>query len=161
MVERHPMTLKSHKLLQEKLHHLKSFERPRIVKAIEEARAHGDLSENAEYDAAKNEQGLLETKINQIELRLSTAQVVDVSKLSGSKVVFGATVLIRDLDSEEEKKIKIVGEDEADANSGLISYKSPLARSLIGKEVYDVINVRLPSGKKEYEIVEVEFLAGE
>ena len=156
-MERSPMTRLGHKALQEELQRLKGVERPRVVKAIEEARAHGDLSENAEYHAAKEEQGLLEARIRIIEQRLSVAQVIDVSKLSGDKVVFGATVVISDLDSDEEKTLSIVGEDEADAEKGLISYKSPLARALIGKNLDDVVKVKLPQGEKEYEIREVHF----
>ena len=157
MVERHPMTEASHKKLTEELQHFKTVERQKAVKAIEEARAHGDLSENAEYDAAKNAQGLLEARIRSLESRLSSAQIVNVSTLSGSKVVFGATVVVRDADTDQEKSIMIVGEDEADADKGLISYQSPLARALIGREVDDFITVKLPNGKKEYEIVEVRF----
>jgi transcription elongation factor GreA len=157
MVERTPMTSKGHKALQEELHRLKAIERPRAAKAIEVARAHGDLSENAEYDAAKDAQGMLEARIRDIESKLATAQVIDVSTLSGERVVFGATVLISDVDNGEEKLITIVGEDEADADCGLISLGSPLARALIGKNVDDCVTVRLPGGKKEYEILEVSF----
>ena len=156
-MERSPMTQVGHKVLQEELLRLKGVERPRVVKAIEEARAHGDLSENAEYHAAKEEQGMLEARIRMIEQHLSVAQVVDVSKLSGDKVVFGATVVISDLDSDEEKTLRIVGEDEANAEKGSISYKSPLARALIGKNLDDVVKVKLPQGEKEYEIREVRF----
>ena len=157
MVERTPMTTGSHKVLQEELHRLKTVERPKASKAIEVARAHGDLSENAEYDAAKEAQGMLEARIRDLESKLSTAQVVDVSKLSGSKVVFGATVLLSDVDSGDERSITIVGEDEADADRGLVSYNSPLARAVIGKSVDDIAKVRLPSGMKEYEILDVRF----
>ena len=151
------MTAQSHKRLQEELQRLKSVERPRIVKAIEEARAHGDLSENAEYHAAKEEQGLLEAKVRLMEERLATAQVIDISKLSGDKVIFGATVTVCDGDSDEEKTVTIVGEDEANADHGLISYKSPLARALIGKSVDDYVQVRLPGGERSYEIRAVCF----
>ena len=157
MVERTPMTTGSHKVLQEELHRLKTVERPKASKAIEVARAHGDLSENAEYDAAKEAQGMLEARIRDLESKLATAQVVDVSKLSGSKVVFGATVLLSDVDSGDERSITIVGEDEADADRGLVSYNSPLARAVIGKSVDDIAKVRLPSGMKEYEILDVRF----
>ncbi|MCC6931659.1 MAG: transcription elongation factor GreA [Deltaproteobacteria bacterium] len=156
-MDRSPMTEQSHKLLQTELQKLKAEDRPRIVKAIEEARAHGDLSENAEYHAAKEAQGLLEAKIRLLEERLSTAQVIDVSKLSGNKVVFGATVVISDGDTDEEKTVTIVGEDEANADLGYISYKSPLARALIGKSSDDFIQVRLPAGERTYEIKEVRF----
>jgi transcription elongation factor GreA len=157
MVIRHPMTEQGHKVLREELHRLKTIERKRVVKAIEEARAHGDLSENAEYDAAKNEQGLLEGRIRDLEAKLSAAQVIDTSTLSGTKVVFGATVEISDVDSGDARVVRIVGEDEADATAGLISYQSPLARALIGKSVDDVVQVKLPVGVKDYEILGVRF----
>ncbi len=157
MVERSPMTTTSHKILQEELHRLKTYERPKAAKAIEVARAHGDLSENAEYDAAKEAQGMLEARIRDLESKMATAQVVDVSKLSGEKVVFGATVKLSDVDTGDERTITIVGEDEADAENGFISYNSPLARAVIGKLVDDLAKVRLPNGTKEYEILEVSF----
>ena len=151
------MTAAGYKRLQEELMRLKGPERSKIVRAIEEARAHGDLSENAEYDAAKNEQGLLEGRIRSVEAKLANAQVVDVSKLSGTKVVFGATVEIRDSDTDDTRTITIVGEDEADVDCGLLSYLSPLARALIGKSAEDFVQVKLPSGEKEYEILSVRF----
>ena len=157
MVTRTPMTSTGHKRLQEELKRLKGPERVAVVRAIEEARAHGDLSENAEYDAAKNAQGLLEARIREVESKLATAQVIDISTLSGNKVVFGATVELQDMDSDEARTVKIVGEDEADADQGLISYNSPLSRALIGKETDDVVEVRLPGGKREYEVVGVRF----
>lgn len=157
MTVRTPMTVAGHRAMQEELHRLKSEDRMKIVRAIEEARAHGDLSENAEYDAAKNAQGLLEARIRDLESKLSTAQVVDIASLSGDKVVFGATVRVADIDSSEERELTIVGEDEADADHGRISYSSPLARALIGKKVDDIAKVRLPAGEKEYEILEVRF----
>uniref|UniRef100_A0A0A8KWX9 Transcription elongation factor GreA n=1 Tax=wastewater metagenome TaxID=527639 RepID=A0A0A8KWX9_9ZZZZ len=160
-MERSPMTESGYKALQAEVQRLKGIERPRIVKAIEEARAHGDLSENAEYHAAKEEQGLLEARIRQMEGRLAMAQVIDVSKLSGDKVVFGATVVIADADSDEERVVTIVGEDEANADDGKISFQSPLARALIGKKVDDFAKVRLPQGEKEYEVREVRFELGE
>lgn len=152
------MTSRSHRALTEELKRLKSVERKKASDAVAEARAHGDISENAEYDAAKEAQGLLEARIRQLEQRLGTAQIIDVSKLSGDKVVFGATVTLHDVDSGEERKVTIVGEDEADAEQGLISYVSPLARALIGKSLDDIATVRLPAGQKEYEIVAVEFI---
>ena len=157
MTVRTPMTVKGHRALQEELHRLKTEDRFKIVRAIEEARAHGDLSENAEYDAAKNAQGLLEGRIRDLEAKLSTAQVVDISTLSGDKVVFGATVRFSDLDTGDEREVTIVGEDEADAENGFISFSSPLARALIGKRVDDTVKVRLPSGEKECEILELNF----
>ncbi len=153
------MTQAGHKTLQDELARLKTTERRRVAKAIEEARSHGDLSENAEYDAAKNEQGLLEAKIRHIESKLATAQVVDVARLSGDKVVFGATVDLFDCDTGDEKTVMIVGEDEANIDQGLINFVSPLARALIGKRVDDVAQVKLPSGQKEYEIRAVRFVA--
>lgn len=152
-----PMTVKSHKFLQEELIRLKSIERPKASKAIEIARAHGDLSENAEYDAAKEVQGMLEARIRDIEGKLSTAQVIDISKLSGEKVVFGATVTLEDADSGEEKVISIVGDDEVAVERGLISYQSPMARSVIGRMVGDLVKVKLPSGEKHFEIMDVQF----
>ena len=157
-MEKTPMTVKSHRFLQDELKRMKSIERPKAAKAIEEARAHGDLSENAEYDAAKNAQGMLEARIRDIETKLSTAQVIDVSTLSGSKIVFGATVTVIDLSSDEKRTISIVGEDEANVELGLLSFKSPLARGLIGKEEGDLAQVKLPAGEKEFEIVEVRFV---
>jgi transcription elongation factor GreA len=157
MVTRSPMTVAGHKRLQEELQNLKNVERIKLSRQIEEARAHGDLSENAEYHAAKEAQGLMEAKIRDLESRMATAQVVDVSALSGTKVVFGATVELSDVDTGEEKTVTIVGEDEADPDKGLISYKSPIARALIGKQLDDLAIVKLPSGKKEYEIRDVRF----
>jgi len=151
------MTLRSHRASTEELHRLKTVERKKAADALAEARAHGDLSENAEYEAAKDAQGLLEAKVRLLESRLATAQVIDVSKLSGDKVLFGATVTFEDVESGESKTVMIVGEDEADADAGLISYVSPLARALIGKSVDDLVQVKLPGGVKEYEIREVTF----
>ena len=159
MVARTPMTTQGYRNLQEELARLKGEERMKIVRAIEEARAHGDLSENAEYDAAKNAQGLLEGRIRDLEAKLATAQVVDVSSLSGEKVMFGATVRLSDLDSGEERVVTLVGEDETNVEKGLLSFSSPLGKALIGKKVDDIAKVRLPSGEKEYEILEVSFSA--
>lgn len=152
------MTVKSHQFLTQELQRLKSVERPKATKAIEIARAHGDLSENAEYDAAKEAQGMLEARIRDMESQLATAQVVDISKLSGSKVVFGATVELSDVDTGAERTISIVGDYEADVERGLVSYQSPFARALIGKEEGDIAKVRLPAGEKEYEVVSVKFV---
>ncbi|MBL7662851.1 transcription elongation factor GreA [bacterium] len=159
MSDKTPMTSRSHKFLQEELQRLKSVERPKASQAIAEARAHGDLSENAEYDAAKEHQGMLEARIRQLESRLGTAMVVEISKLSGTTVVFGATVELLDLESDAKRKVTIVGEDEANADKGLISYLSPLARALIGKRKDDVVAVNLPSGVREYEVSSVCFVA--
>jgi len=153
-----PMTIKSHLYLQSELQRLKAVERPKATKAIEIARAHGDLSENAEYDAAKEAQGMIEAKIRDIEGKLATAQVVDISKLSGTKIIFGATVDISDADTGAEKTVSSVGDDETNIEKGLVSYQSPLARALIGKEEGDLAKVRLPVGEKEYEILKVRFV---
>ena len=133
-------------------------ERPKIVDAIEEARAHGDLSENAEYHAAKERQGQVEAQIAEIEDRMSRAQVIDVSKLSGDQVKFGATVTVVDEDTEEEARYQIVGEHEADVKQGRISIPSPLSRAMISKEVGDVVEVNTPGGVKAYEILKVEWI---
>ena len=158
MAERSPMTIQCYERLQEELKQMKSVDRPAASKAIEIARAHGDLSENAEYDAAKEAQGMLEARIKVIENKVATAQTIDISTLSGDKVLFGATVTIEDVDSGEEKKVTIVGDEETNAPKGLISFASPLARGLIGKNLDDIATVRLPSGKKEFEIREIKFV---
>lgn len=132
-------------------------ERPRISKDIETAREHGDLKENAEYHAAKERQGMIEAHIKDIEDKLSRAEVIDPSKLSGNKVSFGATVTVLNLDTDEEVHYQIVGADESDINKGLISVSAPLARSLIGKEIGEEVTVKLPGGTRQYEIVNVEF----
>lgn len=157
MSDKSPMTVEGHNVLKAELKRLKGIERPKASKAIEVARAHGDLSENAEYDAAKEAQGMLEARIRLIESHLATAQVVDVNTLKGDRVIFGATVRIVDIDSDEDREIMIVGEDEADADRGLISYLSPLARGLIGKQLDDLVTVRLPGGQREYEITGIKF----
>ncbi len=153
------MTKKGYELLKKELKHLRSVERPATTAAIEEARAHGDLSENAEYHAAKEKQSFIEGRIAEIDSKLALAEIIDPTKLSGDKVVFGATVTVMDTDSEEEARYQIVGTDEVDVKNGLISYTAPVARSLIGKSVGDAVTVRLPrKGEKEYEIVRVEFV---
>ncbi len=157
MTTRTPMTSVGYRSLQEEVSRLKTTERRKASKAIEEARAHGDLSENAEYDAAKNAQGLLEAKIRDLESRLSTAEVIELTKLSGKKVVFGATAEIQDLATDEKRVVTIVGEHEADVDRGLISYLSPLARALIGKNEGDTTTVKLPAGEKDYELLAVRF----
>lgn len=157
MSERSPMTVKGHQELKVRLDKMKKEDRPAASKAIEIARAHGDLSENAEYHAAKEHQGMLEAKIKILEAKLSIAQVVDISKLSGERVVFGATVEIEDVDTGEPKKIVIVGEEESNIEKGHIAFSSPLAKSLLGKNLDDLVKVRLPGGDKEYEITSVNF----
>lgn len=151
------MTGEGYKVLDEELKRLKSVERPSVIAAISEARSHGDLSENAEYHAAKERQGWIEGRIAEIEDKISRAQVIDVSKLSGSQVKFGATVKVVDEDTEEEAKYQIVGEHEAEVKAGKISVSSPLARAMIGKEVGDVVEVNTPGGVKAYEILKVEW----
>ena len=152
-----PMLAEGHRKIDDEVRQLKMFERPAIIEAIELARAHGDLSENAEYHAAKDRQGWIEGQIAEIEDKISRAQVIDVSKLSGSQVKFGATVTVVDEDTEEEGRYQIVGEHEADVKAGKISISSPIARAMISKEVGDVVEVNTPGGVKAYEIVKVEW----
>jgi len=152
------MTGEGYRVLDEELKRLKSVERPNVIAAISEARSHGDLSENAEYHAAKERQGWIEGRIAEIEDKISRAQVIDVSKLSGAQVKFGATVKVVDEDTEEEARYQIVGEHEADVKGGKISVTSPLARAMIGKEVGDVVEVNTPGGVKAYEILKVEWI---
>lgn len=158
-IDKIPMTIEGHAELEKELQFRKSSERPRIIQAIAEARAHGDLSENAEYHAAKESQGLNEARVNDLEDKLSRAEVIDVSKLSGNRVVFGATVELIDEDTEEEVIYKIVGEYEADVKAGKVSITSPIARSLIGKSVGDVAEVVTPGGGRSYEILDIKFKA--
>ena len=156
-MERIPMTMEGHEALIQELSHLKSVERPAIIQAIAEAREHGDLSENAEYHAAKERQSFIEGRIAELDDKLARADVIDLSKLSGSKVRFGATVKLIDVDTEDEHVYKIVGDDEADIAKGKISISSPIARALIGKEEGDEAEVSAPGGAKAYEIAQVEF----
>ncbi|MCO5073274.1 MAG: transcription elongation factor GreA [Rhizobiaceae bacterium] len=153
-----PMTVRGYDTLKEELRWRQQEERPRIIEAIAEARSHGDLSENAEYHAAKEQQSLNEGRVNELEDFIARAEVIDVNKLSGDKVKFGATVRVVDEDTEEEKSYQIVGDQEADVKSGRISISSPIARALIGKEVGDTIEVNAPGGARGYEIVKVEFV---
>jgi transcription elongation factor GreA len=154
-----PMTHKGAEKLKEELHNLKSVERPAVIQAIAEARAHGDLKENAEYHAAKEKQGFIEARIRDIEYKLSHAVVINVTTMSmHNKVIFGATVKIINTETDEKISYQIVGEDEADIKAGKVSVLSPIARALIGKEPGDVTVVHTPSGKMEYEIVEIEFI---
>ena len=149
------MTGEGYQALDDELKRLKSIERPSVIAAIAEARAHGDLSENAEYHAAKERQGWIEGRIAEIEDKMARAQVIDVSKLSGKQVKFGATVSVVD---EEEARYQIVGEHEADVKSGRLSVTSPLARGMIGKEVGDVVEINTPGGVKAYEILKLEWV---
>ena len=153
-----PMTSRGFETLKEELRWRQQDERPRIIEAISEARGHGDLSENAEYHAAKEAQSLNEGRVNELEDLIARAEVIDVSKLSGEKVKFGATVVLVDEDTEEEKTYQIVGDQEADVKSGLVSISSPIARALIGKEVGDAIEVNAPGGARGYEIVKLSWV---
>ena len=156
---RAPITMKGAKRLRDELDHLKSEKRPKVIAAIAEAREHGDLKENAEYHAAREEQGFIEGRIKQLEGELSHSEVIDISKLNaGSKVVFGATVTLADVESDEEKRYQIVGDLEADIKLGLIAISSPVARAMIGKHEGDAIAIDAPAGQREYEIVSVEYL---
>lgn len=152
------MTAAGYDRLQEELKHLKAVERPAIIKAIAEAREHGDLSENAEYHAARERQSFIEGRLLEIEDKLSRAEVIDVAKLSGDMVKFGATVTLSDEDTDEETTYQIVGQDESDIRAGRLSITSPLARGLIAKSVGEVVEVPTPSGSKSYEIVGIQFL---
>lgn len=158
MAEKFPMTPAGYAWMKAQLKKLKEVDRPANAKAIEIARGHGDLSENADYDAAKEEQGMIEARIREYETKLALAQVIDPTKLSGDMVKFGATVTIEDTDSGEEKTYTIVGEHEADIKQGRISIGAPVARALIGKSVGDEVNVRTPKGVRTVEVVEVEWL---
>lgn len=151
------MTGEGYAALDEELKRLKTQERPAVIAAIGEARAHGDLSENAEYHAAKDRQGWIEGRIAEIEDKIARAQVIDVSKLNGSHIKFGATVTVVDEDTEEEGRYQVVGEHEADVKSGKISLSSPLSRAMMGKEVGEVVEVNTPGGIKAYEILKVEW----
>ena len=157
-MKRSPMTLRGAELLRCELKRLKAEDRPRIIKAIAEARAHGDLSENAEYHAAREQQGFIEGRINEIEARLAAAEVIDVAQLPpGNRVVFGATVDLEDQDSGGAVSYQIVGEDEADIRAGRISIASPIARALIAKSVGDVVEVAAPGRTLNYEIIAVRY----
>ncbi len=157
-MSRAPMTMKGAQRLRAELEQLKSVQRPAVINAIAEARAHGDLKENAEYHAAREQQGFIEGRIKQLEGELSHAQVIDITTLNaGSRVVFGATVTLADVESEEEKTYQIVGDLEADIKLGLIAISSPLARALIGKHEGDTIEIDAPAGKREYELVQVVY----
>lgn len=151
------MTVQGKAKLEQELKNLITVERPAIIKAIEEARGHGDISENADYDAAKDRQGLIEGRIAEVQGKLANAEVVDISTLQSSTIIFGATVDLQDLDSDEEVTYQIVGEDEADVKAGKVSIFSPLARSLIGKKKGDIIEFKTPKGEKEFEVLNFSF----
>jgi transcription elongation factor GreA len=156
-MEKIPMTAQGFQALEAEIKHLKQTERPAVIKAISEARAHGDLSENAEYHSAKERQSFIEGRVLELEDKLSRAQVIDVSKLSGKAVKFGATVTLVDEDTDQKSKYQIVGDLEADFAKGRISISSPLARALIGKSSGDTVEVNTPSGGRSYEVMKVEF----
>jgi transcription elongation factor GreA len=156
-MNRMPITADGYNRLQEELKRLKSVERPAIIKQIAEARDHGDISENAEYHAARERQGFIEGRLMELEDKIARAEVIDVSKLSGKTVKFGATVKLADEETDEEQVFQIVGEDEADVGRGRLSITSPLARALIGKGVGESVEVSTPRGAKSYEVVGVKF----
>jgi transcription elongation factor GreA len=154
-----PLTARGAELLREELKRLKTVERPKVTEAIATARAHGDLKENAEYHAAKEQQGLMEARIRDIESKLSNSQVIDVTRLPRSgRVVFGSTVHLANMEGGDEPKYQIVGEDEADIKAGMVSVTSPIARALIGKQEGDTVEVKTPGGSRTYEILEVEYI---
>ena len=154
-----PMTVRGHELLQDELKHLKSVERPQVIQSISEARAHGDLKENAEYHAAKEQQGFIEGRIKECEGKLSNLQVIDVTAVNANgKIVFGSTVQLLDVSTDKEIIYKIVGEDEADIKQGLISFTSPISRALIGKNEGDEIVFSAPGGEKEYAVISVSYV---
>jgi transcription elongation factor GreA len=157
-MERIPMTAGGFKALEEEINHLKTVERPSIIRMIAEARAHGDLSENAEYHAAKERQAFVEGRVMELEDKVGRAEVIDVSKLSGTTVKFGATVTVVDEDTDAEIKFQIVGDLESDAKKGRISISSPIARALIGKTKGDTVEVAAPGGAKSYEVLKVQFV---
>ncbi len=153
------MTVRGHELLQEELKQLKSVARPEVILAIAEARAHGDLKENAEYHAAKDQQGFIEARIKNLEGKLSNLQVIDVTTIDAKgRIVFGSTVELIDEDTGKEIIYKIVGEDEADIKAGLISFTSPIARALIGKNEDDVVSFQAPGGEKTFEVIKVTYV---
>lgn len=157
-MNKEPMTVRGHELLQKELKKLKGIDRPAVIRAIAEARAHGDLKENAEYHAAKDQQGFIEGRIKELEGKLSHVQVIDVTEIdAGGKVIFGSTVRLLDDETEQEITYKIVGQDEADIKTGLVSYTSPIARALIGKNEGDAVEFSAPDGTKSYEVIAVSY----
>lgn len=159
MTTRVPMTIDGEARLREELQQLKSVERPKVIEAIADAREHGDLKENAEYHAAREQQGFIEGRIQEIESKLSAAQVIDVTTIENTgKVIFGTTVHLLNVETDEQVTYKIVGEDESDIKAGKISISSPIARALVGKSEGEIVAIRVPSGTVEYEIEEVEHI---
>jgi transcription elongation factor GreA len=157
-VNKEPMTVRGHELLQEELKRLKSTDRPAVIRAIAEAREHGDLKENAEYHAAKEQQGFIEGRIKELEGKLSHVQVIDVTEIDGGgRIIFGSTIKLLDDETEKEITYRIVGQDEANIKTGLISYTSPIARALIGKNEGDAVEFRAPDGEKSYEVITVSY----
>ena len=154
-MERTPITKQGFENLKKELERLKTVERPENIKAIEEARAHGDLSENAEFEAAKDRQGFLEGRINELSYKISSADVIDPENLSREKVVFASRVVLENIDTEESVEYQIVGPDESDIEKGMISVSSPLGRAMLGKKPGDEINVQAPGGKRCYELIEI------
>lgn len=157
MTTKIPMTSEGYQRLEEELRHLKLNERPAIIRAIAEAREHGDLSENAEYHAARERQSFVEGRVAELEDKIARAEVIDVTKLSGKQVMFGATITVVDEDTDEKNSYQIVGPDEADVKAKRLSITSPLARAVIGKKVGDTVEVTTPNGSKSYEILKVAF----
>lgn len=157
VMQKNPITPEGHVKLREELHHLKSVERPAIIQAIATAREHGDLSENAEYHAARDRQSFIEGRVKELEDKLARAEVIDPTKLAGDRVAFGANVKLSNADTGEEVLYKILGADESDLAKGSISVTSPLARSLIGKQVGDEVKVRMPGGERTYEVLDITF----
>ena len=152
-----PITKKGYEGLKAELHRLRKMERPKVIEAIAEARSHGDLSENAEYEAAKERQGFIEARINELERKLADARIIDTANLSGETVVFGATVQLIELQSQQKKQYTLVGQDEADLKNGKISVQSPVGKALIGRRVGDQVEVTTPAKVVEYKIVDIRF----
>ena len=154
-----PMTVRGAELLRQELKKLKSDDRPKVIQAIAEARAHGDLKENAEYHAAKDQQGFIEARIKEVEAKLSNTQIIDVTTVDAKgKIIFGSTVDLLDVTLDQQSTYKIVGEDEANANEGMISFTSPIARAMIGKNEGDEVSFSAPGGEKHYEVIKVRYL---
>ncbi|MAD13924.1 MAG: transcription elongation factor GreA [Pelagibacteraceae bacterium] len=158
-MDKQPVTINGLNKIKTELNDRKNNIRPKIVQAIAEARSHGDLKENAEYHAAKEEQGLNEKRIQELETTIATANVIDVTKLEkNNKVIFGSTIVVKDLDTEKKNKYKIVGKDEADVRTGLIYYQSPMGRGFIGKNKGEFVEIKTPSGDKNFEITDVQYI---
>jgi len=157
MSDKLPLTIRGKKMLEEELKRLLHEERPAVIRAIEEARSHGDISENAEYDAAKERQAVVEGRIQEVQAKLAGAEIIDTSKITSDRIVFGAVVTVVDRETDEESTYQIVGVDEADVKQGFISILSPIARALIGKKTGDEVLVKSPKGDKEYEVVKFTF----